>query len=82
MIAQAALFNKNNPCRELKAVSSDTSSISRNLFCIPERESVFFAVGKGQETDNYTKMSLSQPWRYAQSIMDAQKGNPIQSWES
>lgn len=66
----------------LRAISSGTSSIWGNMFFIPEGGSVPLMWGKGEETNNYTKMSFGQPWRYAQSIMDAQKRNLIQSCES
>lgn len=41
-----------------------------------------FAVGKGEEMDNYTQASPHQPWRYTQSIVGAQEGNLFQSWEA
>lgn len=64
VLAQATLFNKDNPCREVT-----TEGCLRWHF-EPVREYVLHSqrewTGKGQETDNYAKMSLRQTWRYAE----------------
>lgn len=82
-LAQGALFNKGDGCRELSAEGCLWRHLQnlREYVLRPEVRTISFGVG-AEETGNYTKMSLDQPWRYVQSIVDALKGNLFQSWES